>query len=66
MDNNGKVNYNEFMTSCLDESLLSSEDYLQYVFNSFDISRDGKIQREEFNLILKCYSSEFRCNLDLV
>ena len=66
MDNDGKVNYNEFMTSCLDESLLSSESYLQYVFNSFDINRDGKIQREEFNLILKCYSNEFRCNLDLV
>lgn len=65
-DRNGKINYNEFLTSCVDESAISNEKYLHYVFNSFDLNRDGSIQREEFNAILRAYSKDFKCNEQLV
>lgn len=41
---------------------MKNDDYLLFAFNSFDLNRDGKIQREEFQLILKAYSKDFVCN----
>lgn len=66
LDRNGKLNYNEFLSSCLDESLLSSEEYLRFVFAAFDLNKDGRIERDELTLILRAYSQEYRCNLPLV
>lgn len=43
LDHNGKLNYNEFLSSCLDESFLNSEEYLRFVFSAFDINKDGRI-----------------------
>ena len=51
---------------CIDKAIMSNENYLRFAFNSFDINRDGKIQREEFQLILKVYSKDFKCNEELV
>lgn len=65
-DRNGKINYNEFIAMCIDEAIMSSDDYMRFAFNSFDLNRDGKIQREEFQLILKAYSKDFNCNEELV
>jgi Ca2+-binding EF-hand superfamily protein len=66
LDHNGKLNYNEFLSSCLDDSLLSSEEYLRFVFAAFDLNKDGRIEREELTQILRAYSQEYRCNLQLV
>jgi calcium-dependent protein kinase len=65
-DRNGKINYNEFIAMCIDEAIMSNDDYMKFAFNSFDLNRDGKIQREEFQLILKAYSKDFGCNEELV
>ena len=45
-DQNGKINYNEFLAICVDEAVITNENYLQFVFKSFDLNGDGKIQRE--------------------
>lgn len=45
---------------------MSNDEYMKFAFNSFDLNRDGKIQREEFQLILKAYSKDFNCNEELV
>lgn len=47
---------------CMDEAIMSNDDYMRFAFNSFDLNRDGKIQREEFQLILKAYNKDFTCN----
>ena len=65
-DQNGKINYNEFLAICVDEAVITNENYLQFVFKSFDLNGDGKIQREQFQLILKVYSKDFKCNQLLV
>ena len=51
---------------CIDEAIMSNENYMKFAFNSFDLNRDGKIQREEFKTILKSYSKDFNCNEELV
>ena len=51
---------------CIDEAIMVNENYLRFAFNSFDLNRDGKIQKEEFQLILKVYSKDFNCNNELV
>lgn len=63
-DRNGRVNYNEFIAVCLDEATVASESYLRFVFDSFDLNGDGKIQKEELDVILK--ASDFDCNEGLV
>jgi Ca2+-binding EF-hand superfamily protein len=50
----------------MDEAYTSSHHYLRYVFDSFDLNRDGRIQREEFTRILRACTSDFRCNQELV
>ena len=44
-DRNGKINYNEFIAMCIDEAIMSNENYMRFAFDSFDLNRDGKIQR---------------------
>ena len=56
----------DFIAMCVDKAIISNENYLRFAFNSFDINKDGKIQREEFQLILRVYSKEFKCNEELV
>ena len=51
---------------CIDEAIMSNENYMRFAFNSFDLNRDGKIQRDEFKTILKTYSKDFNCNEELV
>ena len=51
---------------CIDEAVISNDNYLKYAFNSFDLNGDGKIQREEFQLVLHTYSKDFICNEELV
>ncbi len=54
-DHNGKINYNEFIASCLEGSYLNNEKYLKHIFNYFDINKDGSISREEFkSIIMQC------------
>ncbi len=65
-DHDGQLNYNEFIACCLDEAYTSSQHYLRYAFDSFDLNRDGKIQREEFTRILRACSGDFKCNSELV
>lgn len=65
-DHNGKINYNEFIAICIDEAIINNDNYLRFVFNAFDLNHDGKIQKEEFQLILKVYSKDFNCNQKLV
>lgn len=51
-DKNGKINYNEFVAACLQNSVLHNEKYLKYVFQSFDKDKSGKISKKEFKEIL--------------
>lgn len=47
MDKNGKINFNEFVASCLPDDICSRKDYLDYVFEYFNTERTGKITLEE-------------------
>ena len=51
-DKNGRINYNEFIACCLQNSVLQNEKYLNYVFQSFDKDKSGKISKKEFKEIL--------------
>lgn len=42
-DKNGKINYNEFITACLEGSYYNDERYLKRVFDYFDVNKDGVI-----------------------
>ena len=65
-NNNNRIDYNEFLSLCIGEATIANEEYVRYVFNSFDLNRNGSISREEFNQILQAYCSDFRCNEELV
>ena len=52
-DHNSKINYNEFIASCLQTSYLNNEKFLKHIFNYFDINKDGSISREQFGGIIK-------------
>lgn len=42
-DKNGRINYNEFITACLEGSYYNDEKYLKRVFDYFDLNKDGVI-----------------------
>ncbi len=52
-DQNGKINYNEFIAACLEGSHYNDEKYLQRVFEYFDVNKDGVISYHEFKEILE-------------
>ncbi len=31
---------------CVDEAIMSNEDYMRFAFNAFDLNRDGRIEKE--------------------
>lgn len=45
MDKNGKINFNEFVASCMDSHFYCRKDYLDYIFSHFDRDGNGKISR---------------------
>jgi len=47
MDKNGKINFNEFVASCMDSHYYCRKDYLDYIFSHFDRDGNGKISRAE-------------------
>lgn len=65
-NSNSRIDYNEFLSVCLGEAIFANEDYLRYVFNSFDLNKDGKIERNELKVILRAYCNDFKCNTELV
>lgn len=66
VDHNGKLAYNEFISACLSKSAANSRDYLLFAFKYFDLNHDGRIGREELELILKAYKKEFSENVELI
>lgn len=51
-DNNGFIEYEEFLRATIDRSLLLSESNLNSAFELFDINKDGKISSEEIKNII--------------
>jgi len=44
-DKNGKINYNEFLSCCLETSYLQNEEYVSYIFRGLDADHSGKISK---------------------
>ena len=42
MDKNGKISYNEFLASCLDDHYCKKTDYIDFIFNSF--AKENRLQ----------------------
>lgn len=61
-DQNGKINYNEFITACLEGSYYNDENYLKRVFDYFDVNKDGAIDYDEFKQIL--FSADPQSTID--
>lgn len=57
-DRNGKISYNEFIACCLEASYLQNQQYLEYIFKSFDHDKSGKIGKLELNGILSTIGME--------
>ena len=51
-DGNGKINYNEFVASCLEASQIQNEEYLEYIFKNIDVDKNGKISVAEISQIM--------------
>jgi calcium-dependent protein kinase len=51
-DNSGFIDYTEFVVATMNESELSSNDFLQSAFNMFDKDRSGIISGEEIMAVL--------------
>jgi len=47
VDNNGFIDYTEFIASCIDSSLEWGEKYLKESFLEMDKNGDGKLSKEE-------------------
>ena len=52
-DNNGSVDYCEFLAAVIPSSMYLREDYLISVFNMFDQDDSGKIDLIEISMILQ-------------
>jgi len=51
-NNNGIIEYSEFITACTNISTMMSEKYLQEAFNLFDMDQNGQITPRELQHIL--------------
>lgn len=47
LDNNGYMDYSEFVVACMDKSMLLSRERMQIAFNLFDSDNSGKISKAE-------------------
>jgi calcium-dependent protein kinase len=58
-DNNGFIEYEEFVRSCIDEEKFLNEEVIKFSFNFFDKDRDGQITAEEIkNTFAKSFKKE--------
>jgi calcium-dependent protein kinase len=46
-DKNGRINYTEFLASCLDQAKLFSEEHIKSVFKMIDKDGNGFVERGE-------------------
>lgn len=51
-DRNGKINYTEFISSCLENSIVFKEENLLSVFRMLDKDNDRTISSNELRAIL--------------
>merc|ERR1712007_56197 len=52
-DGSGEIEYNEFLTGCLDRNIAQNKAVFWQLFNSFDLNGDGKISRSELARVVK-------------
>jgi len=57
LDNNGSIDYTEFVTATMEESKLVTEKRLRIAFNMFDRNGDGSLSSDEIKDIL-CSNGE--------
>ena len=53
LEKNGKINYNEFISSLISDEYCQKKDYLDYIFQYFDTDRNGKISKQEITDAIK-------------
>ena len=46
-DKNGRINYNEFLASCMDSSKLFTEEHIRQLFKKIDTDNNGYVERSE-------------------
>ncbi len=46
-DKNGRINYTEFLASCLDQAKLFTEEHIKSVFRMIDRDNNGFVERGE-------------------
>ena len=52
-NNNGYIDYTEFLAGCMKSKIYLKEDYLKMTFAYFDKDKSGFITREELRKVLK-------------
>jgi len=52
-DKNGRINYTEFLASCMDQAKLFSEEHIKSVFNMIDKDGNGFVERGELLELLQ-------------
>ena len=58
-DNNGFIEYEEFVRASIDKEILVTDEILKFAFNFFDKDRDGQITAEEIkNTFAKSFKKE--------
>lgn len=65
-DNNGSVDYCEFLAAVIPSSMYLREDYLISVFNMFDQDDSGKIDLIEISMILQGVDGKLQSKDQLV
>jgi calcium-dependent protein kinase len=48
-DNNGQIEYEEFLRACIDKKEILTEEYLKYAFKFLDKENKGKLSVQEIN-----------------
>ena len=62
-DNNGFIEYEEFLRVSLNKKKLISEDHLKMAFDKFDLNNDGKLSKNELLLVFGQSDLEYVNNL---
>jgi len=52
-DGSGEIEYNEFLTGCLDRNIAQNKALLWQLFNAIDLNGDGKISRSELAKVVQ-------------
>jgi len=58
LDNNGVINYNEFITATFDRKKAFSKENIYQAFKMFDVDKSGKISLKEIEKIIQPESKE--------